>query len=358
VTAQLDSVPKVSVVIGTHNRCDRLPVVIQSLLAQQADDFSYEVIIVDNNSTDRTREVVESFIARGHENLRYIFEPRQGVSYARNTGIGCARASVIAFTDDDVCVTSNWIATIWRALDQHPEVDFVGGKVLPRYECAPPAWLTREHWSPLAITDFGDAPFYVDAENPRCLVAANLGVRRIAFAQVGLFAPEFPRSQDHEWELRVWNAGRRGMYVPEIIIWADVQAERLTKTYHRKWHNAHGKYCANMQLEERTDPQGHLRIEPPDLTKLYGTPGYVYRQIVSHIKQLFIATLRRREEIAFYNEGELRYYINYICERYWRTKAERQHSHLTEIWKFARDMHRKRRRALVTANSNRGETSD
>ena len=151
-----------SVNICTYNRCRMLREALESVLSQRVHDGGrYEVIVVDNNSTDETRQVVESFIARGHANLRYVFEGRQGLSYARNAAVSAARSPILAFTDDDVRVKPDWVATIKRTLDDHPEVDCVGGKVLPRWTFAPPSWLTREHWAPLALVDYGDQPFYV-----------------------------------------------------------------------------------------------------------------------------------------------------------------------------------------------------
>src|SRR5687768_11694504 len=124
----------ISVVISTYNRCEMLGMALERLLAQQSQGVSYEVIVVDNNSTDRTREVVESFVNGGHPNLRYVFEPKQGVSYGRNTGIACSSAEIIAFTDDDVRVGQGWINNMKRAFDEYPEVDFVGGPILPEWK--------------------------------------------------------------------------------------------------------------------------------------------------------------------------------------------------------------------------------
>ena len=130
----------------------------------------------------------------------------------------------------------DWIALIKRAFDEHPEVDFVGGKVLPQWEREPPAWLTRKHWSPLAITDYGEEQFYVDTEKQLCLVGANLSFRREVFEQTGLFKPDLQRvkdgvgsMEDHEFLLRVWATGRRGLYVSGIVMSAEVQEERMTK---------------------------------------------------------------------------------------------------------------------------------
>ena len=148
----------VSVVISTYNRADVLPHALVSLLQQEAPGIRYEVVVVDNNSTDSTRPVVESILARGCPNLRYLFEVRQGVAYGRNTGILAAKAPIIAFTDDDVTVAPDWIATLKRTLDEHPEADGVGGRVLPRWSRAVPSWLTREHWAPLALLDYPSLP--------------------------------------------------------------------------------------------------------------------------------------------------------------------------------------------------------
>src|ERR1044071_7412174 len=114
---------EITVIISTYNRSDMLAGAIESVLEQDSEGVRYEVIVVDNNSTDKTREVVEGYIERGQENLRYVFEAKQGVSYARNTGIGEARAEIIAFADDDVRVTKDWVARIKRAFDLHPEID-------------------------------------------------------------------------------------------------------------------------------------------------------------------------------------------------------------------------------------------
>ena len=206
----------VSVVISTYNGAARLPGALESVLRQDLDGVSYEVIVVDNNSNDGTRALIESSIGREGGRLRYIFEPRQGVSYGRNAGIAAASAPIIAFFDDDVRVARDWIRTLKQALDEHPDVDFVGGKVLPEWQAPPAAWLTDEHWSPLALVDYGPEPLRVTAERQLCLVSANLAVRRTLFDAVGLFAPELQRvkdsigsMEDHELLMRCWHAGRR-----------------------------------------------------------------------------------------------------------------------------------------------------
>ena len=127
-----------SVVIPTYNRCDELAGALRALLAQDAGTTRYELIVSDNNSTDGTRQLVASLIEGGESRLRYVFEGHQGAASARNAGIAVAVAPIIAFTDDDIRVAPSWIAEIKRALDEHPEVDAVGGKILPQWPHTPP----------------------------------------------------------------------------------------------------------------------------------------------------------------------------------------------------------------------------
>ena len=260
--------PDVSVNICTYNRCGMLSEALESVLAQQIHDGGrYEVIVVDNNSTDETRQVVESFVARGHENLRYLFEGRQGLSHARNAAVSAARSPILAFTDDDVRVKPNWVATIKRMLDDHPEVDCVGGKVLPHWTFAPPSWLTREHWAPLAIVDYGDQPFHVNAGNQLCLITANMAIRKDALERIGGFQPALQRIQnrvgsmeDHELLVRLWKADRQGLYTPELVVTAGVASDRLSKKYHRRWRRGHGYFYAMARLEEMERSQMWLAV--------------------------------------------------------------------------------------------------
>jgi glycosyltransferase involved in cell wall biosynthesis len=336
----------VSVVISTYNRCDTLAGALERVLAQETGPVTYEVIVVDNNSTDRTRQVVERISARGHGHLRYVFEGRQGLSHARNTGIAHARASIVAFTDDDVRVAPDWIVAIKRALDAHPEVDYVGGRVLPRWPAAPPAWLTPDHWSPMALTDFGDAPIYVNAETQYCLIGANLAFRRQVFDRIGLFAPDFQRvkdgigsTEDHELQLRLWNAQRQGIYVPEIVVTAEVEPRRMTRRYHRRWHTGHGYFYAAMRVPE---------LETSTV-RLFDVPGHLYRYAVGEARAWLTYQLRGDREAAFHCENRLRFFAGYWRKRRSDYLAAHGHGTLRELVRFATSVVAKRFAARTSA---------
>lgn len=301
-----DNAPEISVVISTYNRCRMLPAAIEGVLNQEPGAPLCEIVIVDNNSSDDTRHVVELEVRRVGVRLRYVFEGKQGIAHGRNAGVAAARAPIIAFTDDDVRVSPTWLSITKRVLDMNPEIDFVGGKVLPLWPSPPPAWLTREHWAPLALTDFGDEPFYVDARRRTCLVSANLAFRRRAFEKFGGFNPAFQHingsvssAEDHEFEERLWDAGRRGLYCPAMTVEADVQPNRLDKSYHRRWHSDHGRVIAPLILGERGQATDGSRT-------LLGVPIWIYRQAASSAAGMLRDRLLRRDGAAFLHEGALR----------------------------------------------------
>ena len=328
----MSDAPAVSVVISTYNRCASLVGALESVLAQETSGADYEVIVVDNNSTDQTHEVVESFIAHGHQRLRYIFEGRQGLSHARNAGVAHARASLIAFTDDDVRAARDWVANIKRAFDEHAEVDAVGGKVLPRWQSEPPPWLTREHWAPLALLDFGDVPFYTNLSRPLCLVGANLALRRSIFDKVGLFEPKFQlvkdgigSTEDYELQRRMWQVGCQGLYVPNVVVSAEVQAERLTKAYHRRWHRGHGVTFATMRLSE---------IEL-SRARLFDAPAHLYNQAMRNALAWLVCTIQGRQAQAFYHETKLYFISGFLRRRRADYRAAQAYSPLRELIRFA-----------------------
>ena len=325
----------VTVIIATYNRADMLPGALESVLAQDADGVRYEVIVVDNNSPDQTRAVVESFIARGHRNLRYLFEGKQGVAHARNTALAHARAPVIAFTDDDVRVSPDWVAMIKRSFDEHPEAGCIGGKVLPIWREEPPDWLTHKHWSPLALTDYGEKFIRTNTDWPLCLVTANAAFRRSVFDQLGLFEPACQRvkdgigsTEDHELQIRFWRAGGQGLYDPRLIVHADVQPERMTKAYHRRWHTGHGRFCSMMRMEDFEVGRAHL----------FGVSSYLYREALENLLLWLRYTLTGNSRMAFRTEIKLRFFIGFYRQRRSEYLAARQHGLARELVTFVRSL--------------------
>ena len=131
-----------SVIIATYNRSHLLADTLRSLSAQQVPrTLQWEVVVVDNNSSDTTKETVRRFGETSSVPVRYEFEPRLGQSFARNSGIEVAKGAVILFTDDDILPERDWVSGMLSALTAD-RLDGVGGRVLPQWEADLPDWLS------------------------------------------------------------------------------------------------------------------------------------------------------------------------------------------------------------------------
>jgi glycosyltransferase involved in cell wall biosynthesis len=311
---------RVSVVLCTFNRAHLLGPAMDAVLSQIEGSPPYEVVLVDNNSRDHTRELVQERQATAGPRLRYVFEAQQGLSFARNAGIDHARADLVAFTDDDIRVAPNWVSSIQKAFDMHADVDCVGGRILPEWSAPPPRWLTRNVWvGALALQDYGPERFIVERTNPVCLAGANLSFRKDVFDEIGGFSTEFgSRSEDTELMTRFWISGRRAMYVPEIAVAAPVSEDRMTKEYFRAWHVRTGSYA---RLAEEVAPRanGH-----PALRRVLGIPLFAIRELAGHASSWISESLHRREAEAFWHECQLREIAGYMRDsraRHCRTRA-------------------------------------
>jgi glycosyltransferase involved in cell wall biosynthesis len=282
---------------------------IESIVKQDG-TVRYELVVVDNNCTDDTAQVVKQY-AQQSPIIRYVFEAKQGVSHGRNAGIAAAHADLIAFTDDDVLAESNWVERVKAVFDTEPDHGCIGGRVLPIWPGDQPRWLDRGHWSPLALLDYGEAQT-IDAINRKCLVTANMSARRSVFEQIGHFSPQFQKTngstcsvEDRELQERYWKAGGRCRFDPSMVVYASIQPERLNKSYHRRWHYSHGQMHANLR-----DPSMESSA-----FRILGIPGHVYRSFLTESAAAIIDLLRLQKDDAFACEIRARFWAGFMCQR-------------------------------------------
>lgn len=301
----------VTVLVCTYNRCADLREMLQTALAQETDGtFTFEVLVVDNNSTDGTRDVVHELIADGHPNLRYVFEGTQGKSYALNTGLSAMRGQVYTIADDDFVLPPDWLKKILAAFRAYPDASYVSGKVLPLWEGEVPAWLGREHWSCLALADYGSRELVIDESRQLCLLACSFRVAHVRAAggyreALGVSEKSIGGIEDLDILQRLWNAGRHGVYVPDIFFHHKVQQDRLTKPYHRRWHTGHGRFYATMR---------HAEFEGSG-ARLYDVPAHLYRGAAAAALQWLAWMLRGNSGKAFEAETRLRFFHGFYRER-------------------------------------------
>jgi glycosyltransferase involved in cell wall biosynthesis len=301
--------PTLSIILPTYNRVTLLRNAIAALLRQTAPAGSYEIVVVDNNSSDGTSEAVAAI---GDPRLRVIREPRQGLSYARNAGLDATSAPIVAFTDDDVEAAPGWVETIVSSLEAHPQADGVGGRVLPAWTRQRPSWLTREHWAPLALQDHGDGRRIFDRSRPTGLVGANVAFRREVFERIGLFSKDFQRvkegigsTEDHDLLSRLYAAGGRMLYEPRLLVMARVQPDRYDRGYHRRWHEGHGRFHALMRSPEME----HARLSP------LGVPGHLLRTAAGDAARWLTSIVSADWERAFLAELRLRFFKGFVWTR-------------------------------------------
>jgi glucosyl-dolichyl phosphate glucuronosyltransferase len=257
-----------SIIVPTFNRSAVSSLAVKSLLAQEA-NFAYEVIVVDNNSTDDTRERIQRLCEHAPEKLRYLFEKKQGVSVARNAGITAARGDIIAFIDDDAIAQPGWLNALAETYHMHPDAWCVGGKIILELPEELPLWFgcgSEILMSHLGRLDLGDAT--VERRYPNDVFGGNFSVRRDVLGRVGLFditlgPVDRYRIESEETELcwRIQQAGGAVYYCGRAIVTHLVPAARMTKRYFRSRARWSGRTWA---LLDRKDV---LHVRPGDLLR-------------------------------------------------------------------------------------------
>jgi GT2 family glycosyltransferase len=300
-----------TLLVCTHNRSNDLRELLDTALAQDAGDTcTYEILVVDNNSTDETRRVVEARMVSGHTNLRYLFEPRLGRASALNAGMDAARGPIVTVADDDYLLPANWVTATVETFRTHPEISVTGARVLPLWQSEVPSWLGREHWSALALTDFGETSFTVDGSRKIGLLACSLrvsDVKAVGGYRGGLSGSGelFGGTEDIEILERLWKAGKKGLYLPHVAVRHKIGAARMTKKYLRRWHTGRGRFYAIMRNEEFERAGG----------RLFDVPSHVYQQTAKAAVGWLRAWLKREPDLAFLCETQLRFALGFVQQR-------------------------------------------
>jgi glycosyltransferase involved in cell wall biosynthesis len=238
----------ISVILCTYNRCESLPKALASLAAMSLPaTVTWEVLVVDNNSSDRTAAVIEDFRGRVPGTFHYIFEPSQGKSFALNTGIRAAKGRVLAFIDDDVVADPSWLQNLTADILKG-KCSGTGGKILLDPNFVAPAWLPVEGpfslAGMLAVFDLGKESCPLD----RPPFGANMAFLRTMFEKYGLFRTDMGpapgseiRNEDVEFCRRLMNGGEVLQYEPEAIVYHAVPDRRRTQEYFLQFWFDHGR---------------------------------------------------------------------------------------------------------------------
>ena len=229
--------PKLSIVVCTYNRAVYIGKTLNHLLKQTADQSDYEVIIVNNLSTDQTEDICQSFLQDHPDAPFYYFvETNQGHSYSRNRGIKESKGDIVAFIDDDAFVHPDFGSNIIQYFQQHPEVQAIGGKILPVYEGQSPTWMSHFLLPLVSALEMGSQP--KPFKGRKFPVGANIAFRRTVFDRYGLFNVALGRigsglmgGDEKELIYRLKTQHEPVHYVPDVVVDHIIPEKRLEIAY-------------------------------------------------------------------------------------------------------------------------------
>lgn len=227
---------QVSIIIPTYNRCRFIGKTLHSFLNQSYPKINYEIIVCDNNSTDKTAKVIRSYIEKyGNARIRYLYEKRQGSHYARNSGALIAKGELLYFTDDDMIADYNLLYNLVNFMGEHSKVAIATGKVLPRWETQPPKWVEKYCAnSYLSLLNRGRSNKISNKDVG--VYSCHEIIRKDVFYKTGGFHPDFVGKEllgDGETGLNkdILNMGYLSAYVANAVIYHIIPRKRMTQKY-------------------------------------------------------------------------------------------------------------------------------
>ena len=264
---------KLDVVVPTYNRSGLLRRTLTSLMEAPAPDgLEVSILVIDNNSSDDTAEVVRQMQADAQRSLVYLRETKQGLSHARNAGLSGGSGEIIGFVDDDEEVDRHWFSVIAREFSDEA-TEFIGGPYLANCSVPMPAWLPAGYNAVIGVHEVRERALFGPGFAGN-LNGGNAVLRRAVFDRVGAYDVRLGRSgkgllseEDAELYRRILDAGLRGFYVPDLVIYHHIPASRLTRAYYRKWCYWRG-VSQGVADKNRREPTPYL----------FGAPRYRVRQ--------------------------------------------------------------------------------
>jgi glucosyl-dolichyl phosphate glucuronosyltransferase len=300
----------VSVIVCTYNRADLLGDTLNDIRDQIATlSRSAELVIVNNNSTDGTEEVVQAFLKSAPFPVKYRVETRQGHTIARNTALALCAGAIIVFTDDDVRLAPGWLENLCAGFAA-AETMAMGGKIVPVWPENVPDWIEstdRPHFPGVVVQyDLGEQPLRI-GRGESCPLGANMAFRREVFTAIGQFREDLGHrgklaagGDDMEFFHRFLQTYPYIAYIPDAVVYHPVPDNRLDKTYFLNYlYNA----SKNQPLYETDVP----------VKKVFGMPRYMIRAYLQHTLLLVYYSLRANKPRSFFHLGSLYQIRGYLA---------------------------------------------
>jgi glucosyl-dolichyl phosphate glucuronosyltransferase len=265
----------VSIIIPTYNRSKLIGITLDSLLKQSYPKELFEILVVDNNSTDNTSTVIDEWIIKSEGRIRYFVEPRQGSHFARNGVVQHARGDLLYFTDDDMIADSNLLSGLVSIFKENPNVGTATGRVIPKWEIEPPVWVKKyctNGW--LSLYDREEEIFISDDDFG--VFSCHQAVRKEAFILAGGYNPDIVNGEwlgDNETGLniKIKSLGYQFAFIRSSVTQHMIPPHRMTQLY----------------LNKRFANQGNCDCYT-DFRAYHYTDSQLIQQINKHRRQMMI----------------------------------------------------------------------
>ncbi|MGB4837365.1 MAG: glycosyltransferase family A protein [Saprospiraceae bacterium] len=239
----------ISIIIPTYNRCIYLKRTLESLFLQNISFELFEIIIVDNGSTDETSELVNRYVVENQgTRIYYFYDSQPGLLTGRHRGANEAKGDILCFIDDDVELSPGWLSGIYESFERYPEVSLVTGPVLPKYEVYPPEWVNYffsktpyggKECSWLSLIDLGELEHVID---PNYVWGLNFSIRKSDLIELNGFHPDnipklyqmFQGDGESGLTMKALKLGKKALYNPDVLLYHQIPASRLTYEYFDK----------------------------------------------------------------------------------------------------------------------------
>jgi glycosyltransferase involved in cell wall biosynthesis len=296
-----------TVLLATRNGSQTLPNVLPAFARLQAPSSGWKLVVVDNGSTDQTREIVTSF--ETSLPLTYVFEEKPGKNVALNAGLAHLEGDLAVFTDDDVFPHPDWLIRLRTAADEHPACSVFGGVVRPRWEVTPPHWI---QWVDsrivFAITDPTTPEGAIDLA---FIFGPNMAIRAEVFrsgtrfdTSIGPCGHNYPMGSETELLMRLSQQGHRGWHVRDAVVEHFIRQNQLEKSWvlGRAIRFGRGRFRISQTASRRERPSP------------FGIPLPLISNLSRKVVKRAIAALRFNERARFTAHWNYNYVLGHIIE--------------------------------------------
>jgi glycosyltransferase involved in cell wall biosynthesis len=298
-----------TVLFATYNRAYLLPEVLDTFTQLIEPPGSWKLIVVDNGSSDNTKQVIEGF--KNRLPVSYLFQPRPGKNAALNLGLKEVEGDLVVLADDDVLPHNTWLIEMRRAADTHSDYSIFGGTILPKWEILPDEWLLKANipFGPVfSITNpnLKEGPIGTDA-----IFGPNMAVRASIFAHgyrfdesIGPNGPDYPMGSESEFIKRLSKHGFLAWHCKRAIVQHVIRFSQMNKGWILRRMVRFGRGQFRLNVNNWTAPPKFIR----------GVPTYLIRKIGSEYVRMFRAFILRDEPAMFAARMEICSLIGCIIE--------------------------------------------